>query len=71
MHSPVAIATTQEPTTTTTTTAKSFRSVAAMAASNWRRWSLQTRGNGGSLIYEGSVRMRESNLKKKERENTG
>ena len=39
MHSPVAIATTQEPTTTTTTTTKSFRSAVAMAALNGWRWS--------------------------------
>ena len=38
------------------------------AIDQWRRWSLQTRGDGSCLICEGSVRVRESNLKKKERE---
>ena len=35
------------------------------------QWSLQTKGDGNGLICEGSVRVRESDLKKKERENMG
>ena len=38
------------------------------ALDQWRRWSLQTKGDGSCLICEGSVRVRESDLKKKERE---
>ena len=38
------------------------------AVDQWRRWSLQTKGDGSCLICEGSVRVRESDLKKKERE---
>ena len=44
---------------------------AMMVASDRQRCSLQTRCDGNGLIYEGSVRVREFDLKKKERENTG
>ena len=54
-----------------------------MASSDQQRWSLQKRSNGGGLIGEGGLihnpqrcrtvdlRVRESDLKKKERENMG
>ena len=54
-----------------------------MASSDQQRWSLQKRSDGGGLIGEGGLihnpqrrrivdlRVRESDLKKKERENMG